>query len=169
VQAAEQGLAEDYTLIPITDGECVEIETGFFQSTKDCIELTPDAANFTYNSSDKRYITTSSPSTGDFFADDYFTMKLRNISTGEYTLEGTNFSNANGIFLVVYEDGGSGKKFFQKSGTVNIKSYNSSNNRITAEFKDVVLEEVTISGSTNASSKVPYGSCRKIKNMTLSY
>lgn len=96
-------------------------------------------------------------------------MQLRNISTGEYTLEGTNYSNANGIFLVVYEDGGSGKKFFQKSGTVNVKSYNSSNNRITAEFKDVVLEEVTINGSTNASSKVPYGSCRKIKNMTLSY
>ena len=150
---------------------CVEIEAGFFQSTKECLELKLKLdSGVTYNSSDKRYITTSDPSTGNFLADDYFTMEVRNISAGsEYSLEGTNYSNANGIFLVVYEDGGSGRKFFQKSGTVKVTSYNASNNKITAELKDLILEEVTINGSTNTSSKVNYGSCRRIKDSTITY
>ena len=149
------------------DASVQSIETGFFQSTKECLKLELDS-DVTYNSSNKRYTMVSSPSTGSIFDDDYFTMQVRNISAGnEYSLAGTNYSNTNGVFLVVYEDGGSGKKFFQKSGTVKVTSYDASNNKITAELKDVILEEVTISGGT--STKVNYGSCRRIKDTTITY
>lgn len=167
IEVELSGTEYDIYSTPVANGRCVEIESGgTFQSTKDCREITL-GRTLTYNSSDKRYETSYSPNTGNFLKNDTFTMQVRNISTGEYGLAGTNFGNTNGIFFVVYEDNGSGIKLFQKSGTVNVTSYNASNKKISAELKDVILEEVTISGGS--STKVPYGACLKVKDTTLSY
>ena len=167
IEVELSGTEYDIYSTPVANGRCVEIESGgTFQSTKDCREITL-GRTLTYNSSDKRYETSYSPNTGNFLKNDTFTMQVRNISTGEYGLAGTNFGNTNGIFFVVYEDNGSGIKLFQKSGTVNVTSYNASNKKITAELKDVILEEVTISGGS--STKVPYGACLKVKDTTISY
>ena len=111
------------------------------------------------------------PSTLDFSATDYLTIEIGSLDSAEvagiHEFEGTNYGDPKGLFLVVYEDGGSGRRFFQKKGKVNVKSYTPSNHKITAEFIDVILEEVEISG--HSSSMVHYGSCLKVNNKTVSY
>ena len=173
-EAHESGYAEDYTLITDANGACVEIEAGFFESTKDCIELELNKdVTFSKSGSRLNYSMTYDKPTGNYFEKDIFQMQLYNLGSnvlGEHSLIGTNFGDASGIFFVIYEDNGSGTKFFQKSGNVNITSYNSSNNKITAELSDLVLEEVTIQSGSQTSAKVPYGRCLKIKNdTTISY
>ena len=169
-EAHESGYAEDYTLITDPNGACVEIEAGFFESTKDCLELELDTDNVTFgkNGSRLNYSMTYDKKTGNYFENDIFRMQLYNLGDGvlgEHSLAGTNFGDASGIFFVIYEDMGE-TYFFQKSGSVNVTSYNSSDNKISAELHDLVLEEVTIQSGTQTSAKVPYGRCLKIKNNT---
>ena len=172
-EAHESGYAEDYTLITDSDGACVEIEAGFFESTKDCIELTLKD-DITYNSGSQRYEMSYTPNTGNILdsdprSKDYFTMTVRTSNDNDIikvnSLEGTNLNNEKGIFFVIYEDKGE-TYFFQKSGSVNVTNYNSSDHSITAVLSNLVLEEVTIQSSTQTSSKVPYGRCLKVKNNT---
>ena len=172
-EAHESGYAEDYTLITDPNGACVEIEAGFFESTKDCLELELDTDNVTFgkNGSRLNYSMTYDKKTGNYFENDIFRMQLYNLGDGvlgEHSLAGTNFGDASGIFFVIYEDMGE-TYFFQKSGSVNVTSYNSSDNKISAELHDLVLEEVTIQNGTQTSAKVPYGRCLKIKDTTISY
>ena len=173
VEAYEDGVAEDYTIIPIENGDCIEIQSGgTFKSTLDCLEITLDTdTKLTYNSDRNRYETSYTPRTGswgdilgDSSAKDYFTMQLRNFSSVEnYSLAGTNYSDSNGIFFVIYEDSGA-KYYFQKKGTIN---YNASTKKV--QLTGVMLEEVTINSSTNKSTRVPYGACLKVKDTTISY
>ena len=173
VEAYEDGEAEDYTIIPIENGDCIEIQSGgTFKSTLDCLEITLDTdKKLTYNSGRNRYETSYTPRTGswgDIFGDssakDYFTMQLRNFSSVEnYSLAGTNYSDSTGIFFVIYEDSGA-KYYFQKKGTIN---YNASTKKV--QLTGVMLEAVTINGSTNKSTRIPYGACLKVTDTTLSY
>ena len=162
-EAHESGVAEDYTLITDANGACVEIEAGFFESTKDCLEITV-GTTLNYDSGNQRYSTTNcTPNTGNMMAPDTFSMKFKNITpSGEYDLAGTNYGDGSGIFFVLYEDNGA-KYFFQKSGTVNITGPS------TAVLTDLVLEEVTIQNGTQTSAKVPYGRCLKVKDTTINF
>ena len=173
IEVELSGTEYDIDSTPVTNGRCVEIESGgTFKSTLDCLEITLDPdKKLTYNSGRNRYETSYTPRTGswgDIFGDssakDYFTMQLRNFSSVEnYSLAGTNYSDSNGIFFVIYEDSGA-KYYFQKKGTIN---YNASDKKV--QLTGVMLEEVTINGSTNKSTKVDYGSCLKVKDTTISY
>ena len=165
IEVELSGTEYDIDSTPVTNGRCVEIESGgTFKSTLDCLEITLTNTNLTYNSSTKRYETSYSPNTGNFFTNDTFTMQLRNFSSVEnYSLAGTNYSDSNGIFFVIYEDSGA-KYYFQKKGTIN---YNASDKKV--QLTGVMLEEVTINGSTNKSTRVDYGSCLKVKDTTISY
>ena len=162
IEVDMSGTEDDIDSTPITNGRCVEIESGGeFASTKDCPEITI-GKNLTYNSGTDRYNTTNcTPNYGDIMTPDTFSMKFKNITpSGEYNLAGTNYGDGSGIFFVLYEDNGA-KYFFQKSGTVNITGSS------TAVLTDLVLEEVTFNNGN--SVKTNYGSCRKIKNTTINF
>lgn len=153
---------------PVTNGRCVEIESGgTFKSTRDCLEITLDP-NLTYNSSYNRYETSYDRNTGAIsgpYSQDFFTMQLRNFNSSveNYSLAGTNYGDTSGIFFVIYEDYGK-KYYFQKKGTVN---YDASAKKV--QLNGVMLEEVTITNSPKSSAMVPYGSCLKVKDTTLLY
>ncbi|MBO4711771.1 hypothetical protein J5681_07650 [bacterium] len=166
IEVELSGTEYDIDSTPVTNGRCVEIESGgTFQSTRDCLEINLTNTNLTYNSSTKRYETSYSPNTGNFFTNDTFTMQLRNFNSSveNYSLAGTNYGDTNGIFFVVYEDNGS-KYYFQKKGTIN---YDASAREV--QLNGVMLEEVTFTNSPKSSVMVPYGSCLKVKDTTLSY
>ena len=181
IEVELSGMEYDIDSTPLTNGRCVEIESGgTFKSTLDCLEITLDTdTKLTYNSGRNRYETSYTPGTGniadiifpqgsplhDDLAKDYFTMQLRNFNSSveNYSLAGRNYGDTNGIFFVIYEDSGE-KYYFQKKGTIN---YNASTKEV--QLNGVILEEVTINGSTNKSTRVPYGACLKVTDTTLSY
>lgn len=180
IEVELSGTEYDIDSTPVTNGRCVEIESGgTFKSTKECREIILEPTNLTYNSSYNRYETSYTPGTGniadiifpqgsplhDDLAKDYFTMQLRNFNSSveNYSLAGRNYGDTNGIFFVIYEDSGE-KYYFQKKGTIN---YNASTKKV--QLNGVILEEVTINGSTNKSTRVPYGACLKVTDTTLSY
>ena len=169
IEVELSGTEYDIDSTPVTNGRCVEIESGgTFKSTLDCLEITLNTdTNLTYNSSYNRYETSYTPNTGAIYGSDsrdFFAMQFRNFSSVEnYSLAGTNYGDTNGIFFVIYEDYGN-KYYFQKKGTIN---YDASAREV--QLNGVMLEEVRFTDSPKSSVKIPYGSCLKVKDTTLSY
>ena len=126
---------------------------------------------------DYEYLTTSyTPNTGSS-STDTFRIEIYDMSdpSGTYDLEGQKYSSQYGVFLLVFEDGGS-KKYFPREGDLNVTydydhglfsdiNYDS----ITAKLTGVILEETTIDSSSFQTTPVTNGTCLKIKDTTLNY
>lgn len=159
--------------------------------TQRCTEITLTNTELNYDdhhsSLSYRYDifkTTYTPNTGSATTDNFY-LKFYGSEynySGDHELAGTNWKNddgySSGLFLYVHEDeycdsySGScshSKTYFQKAGTVNVTSAQFDSGKmyiLYAELNGVVLEEVTINGSTGESVPVSKGACLKIQNNT---
>ena len=159
--------------------------------TQRCTEITLTNTELNYDdhhsSLSYRYDifkTTYTPNTGSATTDNFY-LKFYGSEynySGDHELAGTNWKNddgySSGLFLYVHEDeycdsySGScshSKTYFQKAGTVNVTSAQFDSGKmyiLYAELNGVVLEEVTINGSTGESVPVSKGACLKIQDNT---
>ena len=137
-----------------------------------CETITLNTDSVTYTAKNKIYSATYTPNTGDAETDDIFRMQLFQVDplTDEqpYDLEGTNYADDAGIFILVWEDN-SAKAYFQQKGTVNITDYDATTGNITAAFSGIRVEQVTIENGTYKSTPVAGGKCYDIADTTFTY
>lgn len=111
------------------------------------------------------------------FEGDYTTFELYDaIEAGSYDLAGTNYADCD-VCMQLFEDiqydeegymTGIGKRFFQKSGTVTVNSFNETTGAIDAALNNVRLVEVTVDSDWN-STEVAGGKCYDITNTPFAY
>ena len=108
---------------------------------------------------------------------DYTTFELYDaIEAGEYDLADTNYADCTVCMQlfeeIEYDDEGNmtgiGRRYFQKSGKVNVTSFNDANGAISASFNKVRLVEVTVD-SNWTSSEVAGGKCYDIEDAPFTY
>lgn len=143
-----------------------------FQCVADsCTTITLDTANVTFNDSYMTYEMPYTPNSGGEY--DMFSLQLFYVDPviGTHELAGTNYSDETGIFIFVYDETDSEeyKIYFQKKGQVKISAYDEETGNITAELKDVKLEQVTINENDYSTTPVAGGKCYNVKDVKFSY
>ena len=135
-----------------------------------CTTITLDTENV--EGSEDSYSMPFTPNSGGEY--DEFGFEIYDVDPviGTHNLAGTNYADESGIFLYLYDETDSDedyKMYFQKKGTVKITAYDEETGDITAELKNVKLEEVTIDFSTYLTVAVPGGKCLSVKDTAFTY
>ena len=137
-----------------------------------CSEITLDTAKIEFDSDYISYKTSYTPNTGDPEIADIFSMQffLMDEVTGTHNLYGTNYGDDSGLFIRVMEDTSSDepKNYFQQKGTVTVTAFDKATGNLTADFKGIRLEQVTID-SNYISTPVPGGTCYEIKDTAFNF
>ncbi|MBP5405521.1 hypothetical protein J6Z19_00020 [bacterium] len=136
-----------------------------------CTTIVLDTENAYYDSYYGSYYMPYTPSAGGAY--DEFSLQLYYVDpvVGTHELAGTNYADDSGIFIFLYDETESDdyKTYFQKKGQVIITAYDEETMSITAEFKDIKLQEVTVEDSTYFTAPVTGGKCLSVQNTTFTY
>ncbi len=148
---------------------CVEYE---------CTQITLGKISDAYADADYGEYSYNFNHTPAVVSSDYTTFELYDvIEAGEYDLADTNYTDCT-VCMQLFEETtvddegsmtGIGRRYFQKSGKVNVTSFNDATGAINASLNKVRLVEVTVDSSTWISTEVAGGKCYDIKDVTFSY